>query len=152
MSTLAVAVPGLRRVEHIMGMPIMLDLRDEDADQAAVDEMFDWLRWADATFSTYEHDSEISRLGRGELALEEAHPDVRHVLPRCEELRGETRGYFDTRAAGGLDPSGLVKGWPVDRAAEMLGQAGMRNFAVNAGGDMRLSGRAIPELSWRVGI
>jgi len=107
---------------------------------------------ADATFSTYEHDSEISRLGRGELALEEAHPDVRHVLPRCEELRGETRGYFDTRAAGGLDPSGLVKGWAVDRAAEMLGQAGMRNFAVNAGGDMRLSGRAIPELSWRVGI
>ncbi|TML93095.1 MAG: FAD:protein FMN transferase, partial [Actinobacteria bacterium] len=28
----------------------------------------------------------------------------------------------------------------------------IRNFAVSAGGDMCLSGRAVPELSWRVGI
>jgi thiamine biosynthesis lipoprotein len=115
--------------------------------------MWEWLHSVDATFSTYKDDSEICRLDRGELALEDAHSDVRAVLARCEQLRGETRGFFDVRAAGaGLDPSGVVKGWAVDRAASILDEAGFVNYAVNAGGDMRLSGRPVPDLRWRVGI
>ena len=147
-------LPGIRRVEHIMGMPIVVDVRDEDVDDVTLDEMFDWLRWVDATFSTYTSDSEISRLNRGELALADAHPEVAAVLNRCEQLRVETDGYFDVRAAdpGVVDPSGLVKGWSVDRAAALLDAAGLRNYAVNAAGDMRLRGRAVPELHWRVGI
>jgi thiamine biosynthesis lipoprotein len=141
-------------VEHIMGMPIVVDVRDEGVDDGVLERMFDWLRFVDATFSTYKDDSEISRLNRGELALEDAHHVVREVLERCEELREETNGYFDVRAASGdgIDPSGLVKGWSVDRAAELLDEAGLRNYAVNAAGDMRLRGRAVPELYWRVGI
>jgi thiamine biosynthesis lipoprotein len=66
----------------------------------------------------------------------------------------ETGGYFDVHAASEdrLDPSGLVKGWAVDRAAALLDAAGVRNYVVNAAGDMRLRGRAVPELHWRVGI
>ena len=82
--------------------------------------MFDWLRWVDATFSTYKPDSEISRIGRGELAVAGAHSHVRAVLERCDELRVETGGYFDAHADGPLDPSGLVKGWSVDEAAAIL--------------------------------
>ena len=154
MTALAEAPSGVRRVENIMGMPIVVDLRDEEVDDAVLERMFDWLRWVDATFSTYRGDSEMSRFNRGELALEDAHPDVRDVLDRCEELRVETRGYFDVRAASRdvVDPSGLVKGWSIDRAAALLDEAGLRNYAVNAGGDMRLRGRAVPELCWRVGI
>ena len=76
------------------------------------------------------------------------------MLARCEELRVETDGYFDVRAASRrrLDPSGLVKGWSVDRGAALLDRAGLRNYAINAGGDIRLRGRAVPEWSWRVGI
>ncbi len=115
------------RVEHVMGMPVVVDVRDDDVDADALDEAFAWLHWVDATFSTYKEDSEISRLNRGELALEDAHPEVRAVLARCEELRAETGGYFDAQAAspGALDPSGLVKGWSVDRAAEILEAAGV---------------------------
>jgi len=147
-------LPGIQRVEHVMGMPIVVDIRDEGADEGVVDAMFDWLRWVDATFSTYKDDSEISRLNRGELAFAHAHRDVLSVLDRCEELRIETGGYFDVRAASPdlVDPSGFVKGWAVDRAAAMLEAAGLRNYAVNAAGDMRLRGRAVPELYWRVGI
>jgi thiamine biosynthesis lipoprotein len=150
---LAVA-PGLRRVEQIMGMPIVLDVRDEEVDEGVAEPVFAWLRAVDARFSTYREDSEISRLNRGALALDEAHSDVREVLARCERLRAETRGYFDVRAAspGTIDPSGLVKGWSVDRAAAILDEAGVRNYAISAGGDMRLRGRAVPELCWRVGI
>jgi thiamine biosynthesis lipoprotein len=140
-------------VEHIMGTAIVLDVRDDDADAAAIGRMFDWFRWVDATFSTYKEDSEISRLNRGELAAEALDPEVRTILDWCERLRTETGGYFDARAAGnGIDPSGLVKGWSVDRAAQILDEAGFVNYALNAGGDMVLSGRPVPDLRWRVGI
>jgi thiamine biosynthesis lipoprotein len=139
-------------VEHIMGMPILLDVRDDEQDEAAIARMWDWLRWVDATFSTYRADSEVCRLDRGELALEDAHPEVRAVLDRCAQLRVATRGFFDARAGGALDPSGLVKGWAVGRAAALLDGAGLLNYALNAGGDIVLSGRPVPDLRWRVGI
>jgi thiamine biosynthesis lipoprotein len=145
-------LPGVRRVEHIMGLPVVVDIRD-DRTGDVLDELFDWLRWVDATFSTYKDDSEISRINRGELRREDAHPYVRQVLDRCEQLRDETDGYFDMRTPdGSIDPSGLVKGWAVDRAAAILNDAGLHNYAVSAGGDMRVRGRAVPELAWRVGI
>jgi thiamine biosynthesis lipoprotein len=146
MTALAVASETVR-VEQIMGMPIVVEVRDEDADPRTLDEVFDWFRWVDQTFSTYKPASEISRLARGELALEDAVSEVRDVLRRCEELRLETRGYFDAEATGRLDPSGFVKGWSVDRATAMLDEAGLRQHAVSAGGDMRLRGGP-----WRVGI
>jgi thiamine biosynthesis lipoprotein len=137
-----------------MGMPVVVDVRDPAVDDAVVDRMFDWLRAVDARFSTYKEDSEISRINRGELSVEEAHADVREVLHRCDELRQETRGYFDARAAADavLDPSGLVKGWSVDRAAAILEEGGARNYAINVAGDMVLRGGALPDHCWRVGI
>ena len=137
----------------IMGMPIVLDLRDE-LDPDVVAAMWDELRQADAIFSTYKDDSDISRMNRGELALEDAHAHVREVLERCEELRVITDGYFDASRVldNGVDPSGLVKGWAVDRAGEVLEAGGARNYSLNAGGDIRLRGAPLPDARWRVGI
>ena len=129
-------------IRHIMGMPIEIDVRDEDVD---VEPAFAWLRRADELFSTYRADSEISRLGRGELLLSECAPEVDEVLTRCLALRRETGGYFDVRAGGRLDPSGLVKGWAVAGAAERL--AGARRLFINAGGDIATRGGP-----WRIGI
>jgi len=140
------------RVEHVMGMPVRLEVRDADLPEATLDEVFDWLRLVDRTFSTYKEDSEISRLDRGELALDEASPDVRLVLDECERLRERTGGYFDARAAGRVDPSGLVKGWSVDRAAEILAAAGAETFSIYAGGDILTRGYPEPERAWSVGI
>ena len=69
--------------------------------------------------------------------------DVQEVLARCERLREQTGGYFDARAGGSLDPSGLVKGWAVDRAAALL----RGRFMIDAGGDVLLRGGP-----WRVGV
>src|SRR5882757_6689287 len=93
----------VRRVEHIMGMPITLALRG--VHRELTDEAFGWLRWVDDTFSTYKMDSEISRLARGEVNPRHLHPLVREVLDRCAELAVPTRGYFDVYASGRLDPS-----------------------------------------------
>jgi thiamine biosynthesis lipoprotein len=151
MSGVAVEAPGVRRVEQIMGMPILVDVRD-DVDEDVLDTVFHWFRGVDETFSTYKDDSEISLIARGELAVAEAPDDVRWVLQRCEQLREETDGYFDSYASRSLDPSGLVKGWSVDRAASLLSHAGLENYAVNAGGDIHLRGGALPDPAWRVGI
>lgn len=156
--------PG--RVEQVMGMPISIDVRDPMVDTAAVARAFAWLRWVDETFSTYRADSAISRLNRRELTPAEAPPEVRAVLARCADLHEETNGYFDIKvhvgpedrrddailAEGAVDPSGLVKGWAVDRAAEILEAAGAQAYCINAGGDVRVRGRPAPALHWRIGI
>jgi thiamine biosynthesis lipoprotein len=137
----------MHRVEQIMGMPIVVEVRDDVVDPAVLDAVFAWFRVVDETFSTYKRDSEISRIARGELAVEDASPDVVWVLERCDELRRETNGYFDANYGDTLDPSGLVKGWAVDRAAAILDAAGVQGYAVSAGGDMRVRGG-----DWHVGI
>ena len=150
----ATASPTVR-VEQIMGTAISLDLRSPTIPPAAIEAAFDHLRDIDARFSTYRADSEISRLGWGELSAADCSPDVREVLARCEELRGLSRGYFDVRAHradGRLDPSGFVKGWAVERAAGILDAAGAQNYCLNAGGDVIARGEPEPGSPWRVGI
>jgi FAD:protein FMN transferase len=139
----------MHRVEQVMGMPIVVEVRDEGVDEARLDPVFDWFRWVDAAFSTYRHDSQVSRINRGELLLADADQRVVEIFRRCEELRAATGGFFDVRAASAntLDPSGLVKGWAVDEATALLERDGVRSYAVNAGGDIRVRGGA-----WRIGI
>lgn len=139
------------RVEHIMGMPIELDVRDPVGEDA-IEAVWDGLRIADDVFSTYRPDSDISRLGRGELRIADCRPEVDDVLTRCARLNEETGGFFSVRAGGDLDPSGLVKGWAVQRAADTLLAAGARNFFLNAGGDVVVRGAPEPGELWRVGI
>ena len=132
-------------VRHVMGMPIGIQApADVDVEPA-----FAWLREVDATFSTYRDDSDVSRLARGELTIAECRPAVDDVLARCLELERATAGFFSVRPAGRLDPSGLVKGWAVDGAAERLEAA---SFCINAGGDVLARGRSAPGRRWRVGV
>jgi thiamine biosynthesis lipoprotein len=143
------------RVEHVMGMPVSLDLADDlpvEELEGLADLAFDWLREVDARFSTYKLDSEISCLARGELRPEDCSPDVTTVLERCADMWRSTDGYFDSYATGSLDPSGLVKGWAVQVASERLVAAGSANHCLNAGGDIALRGGPRPGRPWRVGI
>jgi thiamine biosynthesis lipoprotein len=141
-------------VEDVMGMPIGVDLRDRHAAPELLDRVFAWLRHVDELFSTYRSDSEISRLNRGELGHDNCSPDVREVLAWCERLRIETDGYFDVRAASAskIDPSGLVKGWSIQRVADLLDAAGVTAFAINASGDVVVRGQPQPGTAWRIGI
>jgi thiamine biosynthesis lipoprotein len=155
-STPAVSVDGgRRRVEQIMGTAISIDLQDAGISPAAIEEAFEYLRDIDRRFSTYKPDSEISRLSRGEIGESECSEDVRQVLTLCDQIRQITEGYFDIRAHlwdGGLDPSGLVKGWSLENAGRMLEAAGARNFCINGGGDIVVRGEPSPDAAWRVGI
>jgi thiamine biosynthesis lipoprotein len=133
-------------VEEVMGTVVSLDVRDGEPPPGAIEACFGWLRAVDERFSPYRADSEVSRFGRGEL---EPTGDARWVLERCEALRRETDGAFDAWATGRYDPSALVKGWAVQRAADGLATAGVRTFCLSAGGDVAVRGGADP---WRIGI
>ena len=138
-----------------MGTAISLDLRGAPIAPAAVDAAFDHLRDVDARFSPYNEASEISRLGRGEVAAGDCTADVREALLRCEDLRVLSDGYFDVgrhRTDGRLDPSGYVKGWAVEAAAGILDAAGATSYCFNAGGDVIARGEPKPGFPWRVGI
>jgi thiamine biosynthesis lipoprotein len=157
-------MPCVHRAEAQWGTVISVDVRDP-VDDAVLDELFEWFRRIDDLFSTWRPETEISRIGRGDLAVADAAPEVRSVLAACEELKRDTKGAFDIEAARDLcawqpgqapiDPSGYVKGWAVEEGARRLREAGAGNFSIGAGGDVVVRGRSDPfdpESRWRVGI
>ncbi|HWE89409.1 MAG TPA: FAD:protein FMN transferase [Pseudonocardiaceae bacterium] len=145
---------AVRHVEQVMGLPVSVDVRRCDHDPVPViRRAFDWLRDVDAWFSPFRTDSEVSRLDRGELALDELSADMTEVLALCADYERRSGGAFRARLPGyGLDPSGVVKGWAVQRMADLLIADGVRQLCVNAGGDVLTMGEAEPGRPWRVGV
>jgi len=135
-----------------MGTTVSIDVRDEGVPAAALDAAVQTLRELEARFTTYRDDSEIKRIERGELQLADAHPDVREVLDACAVLRAESNGAFDAWRDGCLDPSGYVKGWAAERAADILRASGATRFALNLGGDVICAGESAAGVPWRVGV
>jgi thiamine biosynthesis lipoprotein len=155
------ADPVARRVEQVMGLPISLALRGEHATgsraDAAWSDVLASLRGADAVFSTWREDSVISRLGRGEVSLEECPPEVHDVLALGELARQQSGGAFDVRRPGPdgepvLDPSGVVKGWAVQRAARALDLLPATDYCLAAGGDLLCRTTRADSPDWRIGI
>src|SRR5437762_121016 len=147
------------RVERLMGTVVTVDVRDPagPAVDRAMDAVIEDLCDLDRVFSPWLPESEISRIADGRLDERDASPDVRFVLAACDHLSSETGGAFDAREHrpdGRLDPSGFVKGWAVEEAARRLDDAGLRDYAVNAGGDILVRGDAEPGsgAGWRVGV
>ena len=152
----------MRRVEELWGTAIGVEVVD-DVEPELVDALYRWFERVDELFSTWRDDSEISRIGRRELSSRDASPEVATVLALCDDVCRLSGGAFDItfgaraaveprRGLGPLDPSGLVKGWAVERAATMLLDAGARSFCINAGGDVTVRGRPSSGDAWRIGI
>lgn len=141
-----------KHVEHVMGTVFSIHVVDDGDWSAAIDETVQFLHWVDDTFSTYRPGSQISRLGRRELRLRDCDPTVREVLGLCADVGLTSDGHFAAVVGGALDPSGLVKGWAIERASDLLTSAGARSHAVNGGGDMQLVGGRSGLQPWRVGI
>ena len=150
-----------RYVEQVMGMPISLALRgrhaDDDRARTAWHAVVAELVEVDRVFSTYRDDSFISRLGRGEITVEDCPPAVAEVLELGELARQQSDGAFDVRRPGPdgdvvLDPSGVVKGWAVQRASALLRVLPGTDFCLSAGGDMVCHTSDAAGEPWRIGI
>lgn len=151
-----------RHVQMLWGTAITLDARDPIT-PAAIDRVFAWFRRVDDLFSTWRPDSEIARLAAGTVSRCHVSREVDEVLRICDRLMLESHGAFDIRVGadprvtprdglGLIDPSGMVKGWALERAAELLRGDAITNFTVNAGGDVITRGHPMPGRGWRIGI
>lgn len=146
-----------RHAEHVMGTVVSFDLRPHDLDERAARTALDvacaTLHEADAELSAWKPDSALSRLRRGELELGDAPLRLAEVLRRSAVARELSRGWFDPWSMpGGVDPTGLAKGWIAEQALEQLKLAGIPAAMVNAGGDVVALGEPEPGRRWRIGI
>jgi FAD:protein FMN transferase len=145
---------------HVWGTVLFLDLGSSKIDEAAMDAAVESVKKfafrVDEDFSTYKDGSFVSRLRRGEIAIEQCPAEVQVVWRLCAVARDLTGGAFDPWAvAGGFDPSGYVKGWAADRVALSLVEAGCENVQVNAAGDLTLRGGVVEKGvagPWKIGV
>jgi thiamine biosynthesis lipoprotein len=147
--------PERRRVERAMGTMISMFLPDGGAGSAAADAAFAWFHEVDDRFSPFKPDSEVSRLMRGEVGLSQVSSDLAEVLEIADAVEVLSGGVFDIRghrSDGAPDPTGVVKGWSVDRAAAILAGAGIDRFYLSAGGDVVVRGGQERGVPWKVGI
>jgi FAD:protein FMN transferase len=140
----------LRHAEPVMGTVVSFDLPAAAA--SALPAALRWLHWVDATFSPFREDSEVSRFGRGEVTVTDCAPEFAEVLGECAAAQAISGGYFTTTPGGQFDPSGLVKGWAVERAAGLLAVAGVTSYCVNGGGDLQCRGEPAAGEPWRIGV
>ena len=99
-----------------MGTTVSIDVRRPFVAESALDEVIAWFHDVDRRFSPWRDDSEVTRVGTGELAFEDASPDVRAVFTLADALRDGTDGYFDA----GRSPAGRPTG--PDRRHQGLGR------------------------------
>ncbi len=141
----------MKQLQLLMGMPITVEIVDPNVTEDAIENVFAYFSHVDDTFSTYKEHSEISKINRGELCEEEYSDDMKTILALSEQTKQETQGYFDILHNGIADPSGIVKGWAILQAAQILQEAGWSNFYIDAGGDIQVSGTKSGN-PWRIGI
>ncbi len=147
----------LHHDEQVMGTVVSIDIYasalGREAEILAVARARKTLHRVDALFSTYREFSPMNQLRRGEIRLEEAPAEIAEVLELCKVVHELSEGWFDAWAMpGGVDPTGLVKGWAARRSLDDLVDAGVGVAAVNAGGDIATAGVPGDLGDWRFGI
>jgi thiamine biosynthesis lipoprotein len=111
------------------------------------------LHEADGIFSLYKPESPLSKLARGECSVAQCPEVVYQVWDECEHWSTVTDGWFSAfTPQNTFDPSGLVKTWAAERAAQVLEENGITDFAMNAGGDIRLSSEITSGVAKQIGI
>jgi thiamine biosynthesis lipoprotein len=136
----------------VMGMPITIEIAGGNVAPAHFEQLYSYFEYVEEVFSPFRATSETSRINSGLLRVEDSSEEMRTVVRLAEKTRVETKGHFDVNRDGVFNPVGIVKGWAVYQASEMLRQAGLWDFYIEAGGDIQLSGRNGSGDYWAVGI
>lgn len=134
----------MKQTKLIMGMPITVDIIDVTVTKEIFDQVFDFFRRVDEKYSPFKETSEVSKLNTGS---KEISSEMQEILKLCEQTKQETNGYFDVYHNGVFNPSGLVKGWAINEAANIIKNAGYQNYFIDAGGDIAAYGKL-----WKIGI
>lgn len=145
----------IKKIATIMTMPCTLTFADKKSTKEindAAKTVFNYLISVDETFSPFKPASEISRINRKEIKVNEAKKEVQDVLKLCNQTKKVTADYFNVVQNDQIDPCGLVKGWAILNAAKLLSKMGFKNFMVEIAGDIQASGHPKDKNKWTLGI
>lgn len=118
-----------------MGMPISVDIRG-NVQPPIFDSIYTLLIHIEAQFSTYKSTSEVTQYAGGNMTIDAMGPDGLAVFAECMQWDERTEGFFSPFFNGTYDPTGYVKGWAIQRVADLLQRCGIANYCINAGGDV----------------
>ena len=141
----------MQKLEFIMGMPVIVDISGSPSDNV-FRKVFDYFRYVDEKFSPYKKNSEVTKINDGRLKVEDVTGDMKLILKLSEKTKKETDGYFDVYHEGNFNPSGIVKGWAIREAADIIKRNGFDNYSINAGGDIQTAGLNNDGKRWAIGI
>lgn len=139
-----------------MAMPCTITISDKKTKKdirSAIKALQLRLKEIDETYSPFKKTSVISRLNRHKVNQNDLSKEVKIVLRYCQETKKLTNGYFDIKKPDGqIDPCGLIKGWAILDASNILKKLGFKNFMLEIAGDIQTSGSPENESKWAVGI
>lgn len=137
----------------LMGTTATINIVSSTVSEADIAKVFALLIEIENRFSVFKATSEISRINRGEINHEDYSAPMQEVFALAAKTKMETNGYFDIVTENGkFNPSGLVKGWAISKAAALIKLMGFDNFCVEVGGDIEVGGHNETNNLWRVGI
>lgn len=142
----------MKQTKILMDMPITVEIVDKSVTENIFDKVFEYFKTVDDKFSTYKKNSEISLINAGIVKKKNFSQDMKEVFQLSQQTKKETDGFFDIYRRGKYDPSGIVKGWAIYNASLIIKRHGFKNFYVDAGGDIQVSGRNKNNDAWKIGI
>ena len=136
-----------------MGMPITLEIVDTGVLMSDLDNIFKYFISVDNQFSTYKKTSEISKINEGKINEAQYSKEMKEIFKLAEKTRLESNNFFNIKKSdGSYDPSGIVKGWAIQNANNLLKENGFNNFCLDVGGDITTSGVSDTSEPWKIGI
>lgn len=142
----------MKQTKIQMGMTVTVEIVDAGTTSEDLAIAFNYFDYVDQKFSPFKPESEVSQINRGKLSPKDYSHDMVEILRLAEKTKKASSGYFDISRNGKIDPSGIVKGWAINNAAKLLKKSGFKNFFVDAGGDVQVSGRSSFKKPWTIGI
>ena len=137
--------------DDIMGMPIMVEI--VGGAEGSLNAVFEHFKAVDMRFSTYKKESEISQINRKERTEEEYSRNMKEVFALAKRTKEETGGFFSIeRPDGTIDPSGIVKGWSILNAAQLVESLGYKHYFIDVAGDIQSRGEDPEGRPWTIGI
>lgn len=133
-------------------MPVNIEIIDSNATEEVFEEVFNYLISIDERFSIYKKTSEITLFNEGKILEKDFSNDMKEIFRLSLQTKNDTDGFFDIIYSGKIDPSGLVKGWAIYKAAEILRKKGIKNFYVEIAGDIEIAGFNSEGKKWAIGI
>lgn len=144
---------SIKQTRDLMGMTINVEIVNSSVTDSDLDMVFSYFENVEKRFSFFKEDSEITLINNKKIKKDQYSKDMKTIFDLAEKTKRETNGFFDIITPDGqYNPSGLVKGWAIYNASKLLLKKGLKDFYVEAGGDIQVQGLNRTEKKWSIGI